>query len=227
MNCVIIDDDELARRTLEICIRRTDFLKLVGSFSRVSDAVAFMAKNKPELIFLDIEMPDINGIDFMRNFSTAGVQIVIVSSKTDYAIDAFDFDVTDYLVKPPVYARFLKAAMKAAGAYSTPAPASDGIFIKKDARLVKLNAKDILWVEALADYVIIHCDKNQRHTMAATMKLMEDKLPKSEFVRIHRSYIVRVDKIREIEDNTLIIGDKLLPISRGYKDNLYKRLNLI
>ena len=92
---------------------------------------------------------------------------------------------------------------------------------------MKLHTKDIIWVEALADYVIIHCDSNIRHTMAATMKLIKDKLPKNEFVRIHRSYIIRLDKIREIEENTLSIGNKLLPISRGYKENFYKRLNLI
>lgn len=228
MNCVIIDDDEMARRTIEMCVKRTDFLTLAGSFEHVSEAVGYIAKNKVDLIFLDIEMPEISGIDFMRNFSTLA-QIIVISGKANYAIDAFDFNVTDYLVKPPEYARFLKAVTKAAGNSAlSPAPvASDGIFIKKDSRLVKLNVKDIVWVEALADYVIIHCDNNLRHTMSATMKLMEDKLPKNDFVRIHRSYIIRLDKIREIEENTVAVGDKLLPISRSYKDNLYKRLNLI
>jgi len=227
MNCVIIDDDEIARKTLEICVKRTDFLQLEGSFSHVSEALSYLKSHKPDLIFLDIEMPEISGLDFMKNFHTSA-QIIVVSSKTNYAFEAFDFNVTDYLAKPPDYARFLKAVMKVAEK-AEKLQTSDGndIYIRKDNRLVKLNTKDIIWIEALADYVIIQCDNNQRHTMTATMKLMEDKLPKNEFVRIHRSYIIRLNKIKEIEENTVSIGGRLLPVSRSYKENLFKRLNRI
>lgn len=229
MDCLIIDDDEISRKTIEMCIKRTDFLNLSGSFPQVTDALNFIANNKIDLIFLDIEMPEITGIDFMRNFSIPA-QVIVVSAKTEYAAEAFDFNVTDYLVKPIEYPRFLKASMKAstiANNVQVLKHGSDDVFIKKDNKLIKLNSQTILWVEALADYVTINCENNQRHTLLATMKLMEDKLPKNEFVRIHRSYIIRLDKIREIEENSVSVAGKTLTISRGYKDNLFKRLNLL
>lgn len=229
MNCVVIDDDEISRKAIEICIKRTDFLTLSASFPGVNEALGFISSNKSDIIFLDIEMPEINGIEFLKNFKTAA-QIIIVSGKKEYAAEAFDFNVTDYLIKPIDYARFLKAAIKASEIkmnLQVSASESDDIFIKKDARLVKINAKDILWIEALADYVNIYCHNGDRHTLLATMKLMEDKLKKNDFARIHRSYIIRLDRIKEIEENSVSVGNKVLPISRGYKDNLYKKLNLI
>jgi DNA-binding LytR/AlgR family response regulator len=229
MNCLIIDDEEISRKTIEMCIQRTDFLNLVGSCANASEALTFIASNKVDLIFLDIEMPEINGIDFLKNFQSSA-QIIVVSGKKEYAAEAFDFNVTDYLVKPVDYARFLKATIKASDLktnFQVPPSESDDIFIKKDNRLVKLDAKDIVWIEALADYVNVYCVNNDRHTLLATMKLMEDKLKKLDFARIHRSYIIRLDKIKEIEENSVTVNGKILPISRGYKDNLYKKLNLI
>ncbi|MCC6370648.1 MAG: response regulator transcription factor [Bacteroidia bacterium] len=229
MNCIVIDDEEISRKSLEMCINRTDFLNLTGSFSSVADAISFISANKTDIIFLDIEMPGINGIDFLKNFKNSS-QVVVVSGNKDYAADAFDFNVTDYIVKPVEYARFLKAAMRASEIKSSlqvSATENDDLFIKKDNRLIKLNAKDIVWIEALADYVNIHCINNERHTLLATMKLMEDKLKKTDFARIHRSYIIRLDKIKEIEENSVSVNGKVLPISRGYKDNLYNKLNLI
>ncbi len=229
MNCLVIDDEEISRKAVEMCIKRTDFLNLTASFSNVTEAINFISTNKVDIIFLDIEMPEITGIDFLKNFRSSA-QIIIVSGKKEYAAEAFDFNVTDYLVKPVDYLRFLKAAIKASEIkmnLQVSQSESDDIFIKKDAKLIKINAKDILWVEALADYVNIYCLNNERHTLLATMKLMEDKLKKTDFARIHRSYIVRLDKIKEIEENVVSINGKNLPISRGYKDNLYKKLNLI
>jgi DNA-binding LytR/AlgR family response regulator len=229
MNCLVIDDEEIPRRAIEMCIQRTDFLDLSASFSNVNEAIKFISTNKVDLIFLDIEMPEMNGMEFLKNFKTSA-QIIIVSGKKEYAAEAFDFNVTDYIVKPIEYARFLKAVIKASEIkmnLQVSQTENDDIFIKKDNRLIKLNAKDIVWIEALADYVNIYCQNNERHTLLATMKLMEDKLKKTDFARIHRSYIIRLDKIKEIEENSVSLNGKILPISRGYKDNLYKKLNLI
>ena len=229
MKCILIDDDEISIKTMEMCVKRTDFLELSGSFSNAADALGFLSSNKVDLIFLDIEMPEINGLDFLKNFKSNS-QIIVVSGKKEYAADAFDFNVTDYLVKPVEYSRFLKAAIKANEINTNLEVSqtdSDDLFIKKENRLIKLSAKEIVWIEALADYVNIYCANNERHTLLATMKLMEDKLKKSDFARIHRSYIIRLDKIKEIEENSVSVNGKLLPISRGYKDNLYKKLNLI
>lgn len=229
MNCLVIDDEDVPRRALEMCIQRTDFLNLVASFSNLNDAIKFISANKVDLIFLDIVMPEMNGIEFLKYFKSSA-QIIIVSGKKEYAAEAFDFNVTDYIVKPIEYARFLKAAVKASEIKTNLQVSqndTDDIFIKKESRLIKISARDIVWVEALADYVNIYCANNERHTLLATMKLMEDKLKKTDFARIHRSYIIRLDKIKEIEENSVSINGKTLPISRGYKDNLFKKLNLI
>ena len=158
-------------------------------------------------------------------------QIIIISVKKEYAAEAYDFNVTDYIVKPVEYARFLKAVMKANDiltSLTVNTTGNDDIFIKKDSRLIKLSAKNIVWVEALADYVNIHLENNERHTVLSTMKSIEDKLSGKDFVRIHRSYLIRLDKIKSIEENAVVLPDKvILPISRGYKDDLYARLKLI
>lgn len=229
MNCIVIDDDDISRKTVEACIRRTDFLNLSASFSSAGEALGYVASNKCDLIFLDMEMPEINGIEFLKSFKSSA-QIIVVSGKKEYAAEAFDFNVTDYLIKPVEYSRFLKAAIRSSElktSFQVSQNESDDIFIKKDSRLIKLNAKDIVWIEALADYVNIYCLNGDRHTLLATMKLMEDKLKKTDFARIHRSFIIRLDKIKEIEENSVTVNGKVLPISRGYKDNLFKKLNLI
>lgn len=229
MHCLVIDDEEISRKSLEMCISRTDFLELGGAFSNSNEALQYLAGNKTDLIFLDIEMPEINGLEFLKNFKN-NAQIIVVSGKKDYAAEAYDFNVTDYIVKPVEYSRFLRSAMKASEikmSLQAPQTGNDDIFIKKDNRLVKLSAKDIVWIEALADYVNIYCVNNDRHTLLSTMKSMEDKLKRSDFARIHRSYIIRLDKIKEIEENSVTVHNKVLPISRGYKDNLFNRLNLI
>lgn len=230
MDCLIIDDDEIARRTVQHCVERTDFLQLIGSCASVPDALKIIREKKIDLIFLDVEMPEMTGIDFLRTFKEIP-QIILITGKKEYAAEAFDYEVTDFLLKPVDYPRFLKAAMKALniqnGMQVNHENGEDSIFIKKDGnRLVRLPAKDILWIEALADYVNIHT-QDARHTVLATMKSIEAKLPSKDFIRIHRSYIIRLDKVSEIEENSVIIAGKVLPVSRSHKDDLFKRLNLL
>ena len=230
MNCLIIDDDEIARRTVQHCVGRTDFLKLAGSCASVPEALKIIREKKIDLIFLDVEMPEMSGIDFLRTFKEIP-QIILITGKKEYAAEAFDYDVTDFLLKPVDYPRFLKAAMKAQTIHNSMQvnheDGEDSLFIKKDGnRLVRLPATDILWVEALADYVNIHT-KDARHTVLATMKSIEAKLPPKDFIRIHRSYIVRLDKVSEIEENSVIVSGKVLPVSRSHKEDLFKRLKLL
>jgi len=228
MNCIIIDDDEFSRNAINQCIERTETLELTASCTNVTEALKVLKGDKVDLIFLDMEMPEMSGMDFIRNFNVTQ-QIIIVSSYKDYAAEAYDFNVTDYIVKPVNYARFLKAVNKVKDVEDNlqvdPKHTTD-LFIKKRNKLVRVQVSDIVWVEALADYVNIYTD-NARFTILSTMKAIEHKLPTKEFARIHRSYIVRLDKIKEIEDNTVIIGDKRLAISRTYQDNLNKRLNFL
>lgn len=233
MNCIIIDDDKLSRKIIEEFIKKTEGLKLLESFADPVDAINFLKReHDTHLIFLDIEMPEMSGIDFM-NLMKDPMQIIIVSSKDKYALNAFEYDVTDYLLKPVNYSRFLKAIDKVLSRFEKNKMNFIGkneIFIKKNSYLVKLNYDDILWIEALENYVVFNTFK-EKYTIHFTMKAAEQKLPVNRFVRVHRSYIINTSSIYVIEDNNIIIkteeGNKIIPIGKSYKENLMKDINII
>ncbi len=228
LRCIIVDDDENSRSVIEHCVSKTDFLSLEGIYSSAKDALVGLKSKPADVIFLDVEMPEMSGIDFMKTFTDIP-QVVIVTSKKEYAAEAYDYNVTDFVSKPIDYARFLKAAEKARDMHSSITRSEinlDEIFIKKDSRLIKLYANEINWIEALSDYVNIYTT-GQRYTVLTTMKGIESKLPPKDFARVHRSYIIRIDKIKEIEENTVFIGENAIPISRSHKEALLKKLNLL
>lgn len=229
LNCIIVDDDELSQLTLRKCVEQVKFLNLVAVCNDALECTEVLANNQIDLIFLDIEMPNMSGIDLVRNFDVP--QIIFVTSKAEFAPEAFDLDVTDFIVKPVELPRFLKAcdrALQLAQNKGTEEGGGSGyVFVKHDSRYIKILMDDIHYVEALADYVNIYLE-NSRHTILSTMKAIESKLPERDFVRVHRSYIVRIDKIVEIEDNTIILhGNKMIPVSRSYKENLMKHLRML
>lgn len=241
MNCIIIDDDKMSRKVLEEYVKRTDSLKLLQSYSNAIEAINALSQfSEPvHLIFLDIEMPDMDGIDFLNTLKQTDSQIVIVSAKDKYAVTAFEYEVTDYLLKPFTYARFYKSVDRAFKklddfmAIKKPNnknASNDEIFIKKNATLLKLNFNDIVYIEALENYIIIN-SFDEKYTIHFTMKSIEEKLPPSKFKRIHRSYIINIHKIKGIEENSVIIktseGTRLLPIGKSYKDDLLRDINVI
>lgn len=231
MNCIIIDDDLMSRRIIEEFISRTDQLRLLASYENAVDAINVFSNDEDvDLIFLDIEMPEMSGIDFLETL-TNPPQIIIISSKDKYALDAFNYDVTDYLLKPISYSRFFKAINKANVRFKNKVDSKENeIFIKKNSALVRLKYDDILWVEALENYVIFNTF-NEKYTIHFTMKAVENKLPSSKFTRVHRSFIVNTSRINVIEDNAIIIkvhdGSKSIPIGKSYKENLLRDINLI
>ena len=178
-----------------------------------------------------IEMPEMSGIDFLETLKNPP-QIIIISSKDKYALNAFEYDVTDYLLKPITYGRFFKAVDKAIDRYKQNKIDSRGeeIFIKKNSALVRLRYEDILWVEALENYVIFNTFTD-KYTIHFTMKAIEQKMPSSRFTRVHRSFIVNTSSIKVIEDNAIIIktkeGNKTIPIGKSYKDKLLGDINLM
>jgi len=232
MNCVIIDDDALSRKIIEEFVKRTEFLDLKVTYENAVDAINdlnFESKDI-DLIFLDIEMPEMDGIDFLNTLNNLP-QVIIVSSQDKYALEAFDYDVTDYLLKPITYARFYKAVTKAKNIML--ANSNDGvdeIYIKNDSALVKLKYNDVLLVEALENYVIVNTF-SEKYTIHFTMKAIEKQLPLSQFIRVHRSFIINLKKIERIEDNTIIVkidkGNKIVPIGKAYKENFMKYINLM
>jgi DNA-binding LytR/AlgR family response regulator len=226
MKCIIVDDNEVARTAIKHCVEKTPFLTLVGVYTNPIEALEGLKKERPDLLLLDVEMPEMSGIDFIKTFHDIP-QVILITSKTEYAAEAFDFNVTDYIIKPVQYPRFLKAVTKARDMHESlkkETPESEELFIKVDSRLVHISLKDITVVEALADYVHIFIGK-QRYTVLSTMKAIEDKLPKKDFCRVHRSYIVRLDKIKEIDDHTVVLADQNIPVSRNLKEQLINALN--
>ena len=233
MNCIIIDDDSFVRKITEDFVKKTESLTLLHSLSSAVEAINVLNANENiELIFLDIEMPEMTGIDFLNSLSTLP-QIIIISSKEKYAIDAFEYDVTDYLLKPFAYSRFCNAVNKVLERKekSRMHAKGDEIFIKHNSSLIKLKYTDILWVEAMENYVIINTF-DEKYMIHFTMRAIEEKLPSKQFVRVHRSFIVNVGSIHSIEDNTIHVktSDKSkngIPIGKSYKDKLLSELNVI
>lgn len=226
MNCIIIDDDILALKTLKKCLERYQTLNLLTEFTNAEDALRFLNEQSCDLLFLDIEMGQMSGIDLIRKL-TRIPYVIIISSKAEYAAEAFNFDVVDYIVKPLSYDRFKKAVSKVEKvAENLKSSDKEFFYIRQDNRMIQLLYKDVIYVEALADYVNINTADN-RYTILSTMKAIESQLPSTDFMRIHRSFIVRLDQIKVIQDNTISIEGKLLTVSRSNKDAFLKRINLL
>jgi DNA-binding LytR/AlgR family response regulator len=233
MNCIIIEDDPLSVRIIQEFIRKTNELNLVHTFSNAIEAInALRGKKEIDLIFLDIELPDMDGMEFLGSLIERP-EVIIISSKGVYAADAFDHEVTDYLVKPITYARFYKAIQRVRKRMDKERLDKIGrneIFIKKNSTLVRLKYDDILWIEALENYVIFNT-YFEKFTIHFTMKAIEQKLPQGKFTRVHRSFIVNTSSIDVIEDNSVLIkvqdGTKTIPIGKSYKDKLMGDINLM
>ena len=228
MKCIIVDDDDVSRMSIEKCVERHPEIDCKGSFSSGKDGLDFLKENSCDLVLLDIEMPKMTGLDFMALLD-AKTHVVVVSSKSEYALDAYNFDVADYLTKPIDFERFCKAVSKVKNIQKDVKiddSSFDNLFIKSDSKYVKISLDDIQHIEALSDYVSIFSDKG-RFVVLGTMKSMEAKLDTKKFVRIHRSYIVNINRISTIQDGYVMIGDSKLPISRGSKENLMKQINLL
>ena len=225
---VILDDDPLSRKILENLISKNEHVELVAQFGDPIEAAAEIPKLDCNLLFLDMEMPEMNGIEFISSVPDIP-QIIVVSSKKEYAADTYNYDVSDYLVKPVDPNRFDQAIEKAAD-ISTAVQSKDDeethLFIKKNKGYTRINFNDINYLEALADYVQINTN-SERFTVLSTMKSITSRLPSTQFLRVHRSFIVSLDKIDRLDDNMIMIGDKSIPVSRSYRESLMKHLNLL
>jgi len=233
MQCIIIDDDKVSQLVIEKYIKKTDFLDLTETFDNAVDAANFFnSRNKTELIFLDIEMPGMSGVEFLEILDNLP-QIIVVSAKEKYALQAIEYDVTDYLLKPVTYSRFLKAVTKAKNKFEEESEKvnSEGIFIKSSSSsFVRLFYDDVLFVEAMENYVLIQT-KTKKHTIHFTMKALLDKLPSDKFIRVHRSFIINKEKIERIDNNMIFMEslerNKSIPLSKSYKDDFIKKLNIV
>lgn len=227
MKCLVVDDDELSRNIIEDLIAETD-LTLVKSCSSAMEAFNILKSEKIDLLFLDVDMPKMSGIDLLKSL-TELPQVILITAHARYAVESYEYNVTDFVVKPISHPRFLKAVEKAKKNLQQPSVEIAGsatIFVKADSRLVQLPVDQILYIEALGNYVNIYTPGG-RYTVLTTMKEVEARLTPPAFARVHRSFIVKVDKIESIEDNLINIGGKTIPIGKNYKEELMKGIKML
>ena len=232
INCVIIDDEPLARKGLREYISDVDFLHLAGEYDNPLRATEMIGKGEVQLLFLDIQMPRITGLDFMKTLQKP-IPVIFTTAFPQFALDGFELNALDYLVKPISFDRFLKAALKAKEYYevrqkneadkSPVAEPGNYFFIKADNRLVKVSFSDILFIEALQNYVVVHTQEKKLITYL-TFKSVEEYLPSSQFIKVHKSFIVSATKIDSIEGNDIRIGQHHIPISRNLKEDVMEKL---
>ena len=227
MNCIVVDDDEASRKVLIQLLKQVDYINLVKECGDAVEAMNIIQQDNIDLMFLDIEMPKMSGMDMLKSL-TVKPKVVLTTSHTEYALDAFEMNVVDYLVKPVSLKRFMQAMekIKGLGGEKEISYSQEYFFIKKDSVLTKVPVKDILWIEALGDYITIHTAKD-RYIIHSTLKAIEVKLPTDKFVRVHRSYIVQLDNVKVVEDTTIYINDVSIPIGALYKENFIKRLHTL
>lgn len=232
MRCLIVDDNKLARMAMKQLVSQVNWLELVAECSDAMEAYNHLAKQDIDLLLLDIEMPGMTGLELTKKLGNRSPLIIFTTAKTDYAVEAFELNVVDYVIKPVPPARFLQAIEKAREVVESPkgevkaSPDQDFVFVKDNGVLKKINVEDMLYLEAMGDYVKVYTGQ-RFHVLHSTLKSIEEKLPAARFVRVHRSYIVSLSKIDSIQDGAITIGKANVPIADTYRTMLNKRLNLL
>lgn len=224
LNCIIVDDEPLALDLLENYVSRTPFLQLVARCNNAIEVLSVLERESVDVAFLDIQMPELNGLELSHLIGNK-TKIVFTTAFEQYAIEGFRADAVDYLLKPFNYAEFLKAATKVQHLielekYQTSTPAPSSIFVKSDYKLVQIELQHIQYIEGLKDYIRIQTDTPEGSILTLmSMKAIEEHLPSDTFVRVHRSYIVNINKIKTIERNRIVFGKVYIPVSDSYKEH--------
>lgn len=236
LNCIAVDDENLALDLLEDNIQKIPFLNLVKRCKNAFDAIETLQNNAIDLMFLDIQMPGITGVQFLQSLKNKPM-VVFVTAYKQYALEGFELDVVDYLLKPIDFERFLKAVSKASELHSlkqkslledaTGATAEkvSSIFVNADYSLVKIKIDEITYIEGLKDYVKIYTSTSSKPVVTRmTMKAIEEKLPSSAFFRVHKSFIISLDKIESIRNLKIKVGNAQIPISESYSESFFKMI---
>lgn len=242
LTCAIVDDEPFALGLLESYVKKTPFLELVGKYSSAVQAMKELSDKEINLLFLDIQMPELNGMEFSRMVDKR-TRIIFTTAFSQYAVDGYRVNALDYLLKPISYADFLEAANKALqwfGLTRTPSAGSseevttpsaqeneiDSIYVKSDYKLIQIKIENILYIEGLKDYLKIYAEDQAKPVLSLmSLKSMEELLPANHFMRVHRSFIVHKDKIKVIDRNRIVFGKVYIPISDSYKKEFQEYLN--
>ena len=223
INCIAIDDEPLALRQMEKYIGNTPSLSLAATFESAIDAMTYLESHNVDLMFVDINMPDLNGMDFVKSL-VHRPQVIFTTAYSEYAVEGFKVDALDYLLKPIGYPDFLKAANKAISFFSpqkefriAPQKEDGFLLIKSGYKIVRINHSEIKYIEGMREYLRFHLIDGRTVMSLLSMKKMEDQLPEDEFMRVHRSYMVRLDQIKTIERNRIVFdGEVYIPVSNRY-----------
>ena len=234
IRCLLVDDEKLALELMEDNVAKVPYLKLQGKCKNAMEAMDFMRREPVDLIFLDVQMPGISGIQFLNSLTNPPM-VIMVTAYENYALEGFNLDVVDYLVKPVAFERFLKAVNKAYELISLrqqkdnpvqqvqakTTPDTNYIFVNADYSVVRINIPDVLYIEGLKDYVKIYLHNATKPVITRlSMRFMEEKLPGEGFARVHKSFIVALDKITAYKKNRLMLGETEIPVSDNYKDKI-------
>lgn len=232
LNCLIVDDEPLALDLLESYVKRTSFLHLKGRCGSAVDVLQKLKEERIDLIFLDIQMPELTGLELSRMIEQQ-VRIIFTTAFEQYALEGFKVNALDYLLKPISYPEFLKAADKALQWFEMKSSGKtagkqedDSIFVKSDYRLLKIALRKICYIEGLKDYVKIYTEDSPHPVVSLiSMKNLEESLPADSFIRVHRSFIVNLDKVAVVERNRIVFGNTYIPVSDSYRDKFLEFIN--
>lgn len=224
INCIAIDDEPLALQQIELYVERTPFLHLSGLFESAIEALDYLNENRVDLLFVDIQLPNLNGMDFVKSLSNAP-KIIFTTAYSEYALDSYKVDALDYILKPLDYATFLKSVNKAkvyfdlVGAVGEKVEANDQyLFIKSDYKMVRVDVNKIEFIEGMGGYLKFHLENSKPIMSLLSMKNIEEKLPASKFMRVHRSYLVNLQKIRIVERGQIVFDKVRISVSEQYKE---------
>ena len=238
LRCIVIDDEALARKYLKDYISKVPFLEFINDFNSPLKAYDLLERGEVDLMFLDIQMPDITGLDFLRSLNRKPY-VILTTAYKEYALEGYELDIIDYLLKPFSFDRFLKAANKVNNAILSkekkPEPSStynqtdfheDYIIIRADRKYYKINYDDLIFIEGQKAYVTFHSVGKKNITALASLRELEEKLPEDKFIRIHKSYIVSIKKIDSLEGNMIEIINEKLPVGKSYKAKISELFGL-
>lgn len=229
LNCIVVDDSAVQRITITKLVSDSKLLNLVGDFSNALEAKNCINNNTIDLIFLDVEMPLINGFDLLDGLKSKP-QIVFITSKADYALKAFDYEATDFLQKPISKERFLKAVKKASELHilrnESHEELGESIVIKSNLKKLKIYLSKIKWIEAYGDYIKVTTD-DETHLVLSTMKGFEKELPEGKFIRVHKSFIINLSRVEKFNNKFVEIGTTKIPLSRNKKEEIIKAIESI
>jgi len=221
---IAIDDEPLALKVIEHFCRRVDFIELLQTFTKPNEALRYLETNEADLLFLDINMPSLSGIDLYKSMNRS-TMVIFTTAYSEYAVDGFNLNATDYLVKPFTYERFMQAVEKAKKMYEfaqqAPPPEPGYMLVRADYSLVRIDFSDILYIESLDDYLKIHLPGRKPVVARMTMKYVLEQLPASSFVRIHRSFIVPLKRISAVRNKTVLLDTQELPIGNSYEESFF------